>query len=408
MAKTVSKETTESAFGTEKDNMQGCYDAIDSCGKGFDKALTKMEGDLRTAQGGIAGWAADDVQVKLDDFLAEDMSPFLTAIKTDISGGSFLSLKNTAKQLITDLDNCKKAKKAWEDAKTTLSKTPKTIKERKANNTNWAPSYQGGQNPNTADYGFHEEEKANPDYATAEKAAKDAERTLENYCQTANNHFSELTQFTFKKPNPAGGSGATGTGGENQTPPANPDPPENPDTPLTTEPTGYQDVYTGDFMPRRSHLTMDESLGAFIIQDESHYATLYIDDGTGSMTVIELGDVSGCDSVIFFDKIREGDGDEGLKLIQAIEERQLGPLGSGSWLNGSREEAVHYEVPGQITFTTDASGNPVPQIVYPEGSQPYQSDYTMDANAVADACLAGGGEHMDHIPSYDDITNGTY
>ena len=225
MAKTVSKETTESAFGTEKDNMQGCYDAIDSCGKGFDKALAKMEGDLTTAQGGIAGWAADDVQVKLDDFLTEEMSPFLTAIKTDISGGSFLSLKNTAKQLITDLDNCKKAKKAWEDAKTTLSKTPKTIKERKANNANWAPSYQGGQNPNNADYGFHEEEKANPDYATAEKAAKDAERTLENYCQTANNHFSELTQFTFKKPNPAGGSGGTGTGGGNQTPPANPEPP---------------------------------------------------------------------------------------------------------------------------------------------------------------------------------------
>lgn len=207
----VTKDTTEATYDTEISNISAFSDALkNSANQSFIPALDTVDTNLTDAGSLIAGWAADDVQVKLDDFLTDELVPGVNAIRTDLTGGSFNGMASTAKQLETDLANCKTAKKDWEDAKTAAN-TAKTTYD------NTKSTIEGETHGN-----YTQSDKPNPKkkenkekWEAAVATAGTKEKTLEGYLKTANSNFDALKTYAFSLT----GEGNSG-GGEEASAPA--------------------------------------------------------------------------------------------------------------------------------------------------------------------------------------------
>ena len=76
----VTKETSESEFQTQKDKIDECKSALNSAKGTFTTALGTARSNVSTALSGISAWAADDVQVKLDDFCVNELQAGIDAI----------------------------------------------------------------------------------------------------------------------------------------------------------------------------------------------------------------------------------------------------------------------------------------------------------------------------------------
>ena len=229
MAKYVNMETSIETYDTEITKAGEFYTAMGTQESYFNEGLSSI-GDYVTTSGGLMGsWAADDVQTKFQDFITNDVTKTKEDISSNLSGGSFLSLKNTVKQVKTDLTNCKAAKKAYDDAvldykaeKEKYESLPAEVP--KDYHGNYQPS---GTQPNPA------KAAAKDLMDAAEATMKTCKQTLANKVNTTNTHFTELTQFVY---NGAATAGSNGNGGAQ--------------TPGTTEPAETQEptVREGDIV----------------------------------------------------------------------------------------------------------------------------------------------------------------
>lgn len=206
MSRSVSKETSESKFQEEKTNIDNFKTALGSTKGTYTGALATISNNVTLAAQGISGWAADDVQVKLDDFIADTLQPGIEAIENDITGGSYNGMVTTTGTLSTELAECKTLKKQWEDAKvaadtakTTYDNTKSTIEGETHGN------YTQPDKPNPA------KAENKKKWEAAVKTRDDLETSLEEKCKSVNDNFTKLTTYTFSFSASSGGS----TGGDN-------------------------------------------------------------------------------------------------------------------------------------------------------------------------------------------------
>ena len=215
MAKSVNMETTAATYDTEITKAGEFYDAMGTQEGYFNEGLSLI-GDYTTTAGGLMGsWAADDVQTKFQDFITNDVTKTKEDISSNLSGGSFLSLKNTVNQVKNDLTECKDAKQKYDAALKAVDSAQKAY-----NDAQQATARASAENKEAAK-DYESAKKTALDEANA--AAKTAKSTLASKVNTTNTHFTELTQFVYNGAGPAGSNGGS-TGGQNPAPPTTAEP----------------------------------------------------------------------------------------------------------------------------------------------------------------------------------------
>ena len=213
MPKRVGIEWEESQYTTEASNLESFHSAMESTGSQFTSQVETSNSNLDTAMSSVEGsWSDDDVFSKLKSMVNDTLKDGLEKIDTDVTSGSFLSLKNTVNLCKTCMDNCKQAKHNYDVAKNLFDRTSptKTVDD---------PDNPGKKK--TVD---------NDLYDTRQADAEKKLNILKNKVASANTHLYELAQFAFGGPsskNNIGGQSTTGAGGIGATPQS--------DTPSTPE-----------------------------------------------------------------------------------------------------------------------------------------------------------------------------
>ena len=256
MAKSVNMETTAATYDTEITKAGEFYDAMGTQESYFNEGLSSI-GDYVTTSGGLMGsWAADDVQTKFQDFITNDVTKTKEDISSNLSGGSFLSLKNTVNQVKNDLTECKDAKQKYDAALKAVDSAQKAY-----NDAQQATARASAENKEAAK-DYESAKKTALDEANA--AAKTAKSTLASKVNTTNTHFTELTQFVY---NGAGPAGSNGNGGAETPAPPTTSEPETAE-PDTTEPENtVPDSWTNE---------IPDNIGK-----DGYYPDIYIDPSHG-------------------------------------------------------------------------------------------------------------------------------
>ena len=205
--KNVNIATTIATYDTEITKAGEFYDAMGTQEGYFNEGLSLI-GDYTTTAGGLMGsWAADDVQTKFQDFITNDVTKTKEDISSNLSGGSFLSLKNTVNQVKNDLTNCKDAKQKYEDALKAVDSA------QSAYNSAQIATARASEENKAAAKSYERSKKTDLDNANADASSK--KTILLNRIDTTNTHFTELTQFVY---NGAGPAGSSGNGGQTPAP----------------------------------------------------------------------------------------------------------------------------------------------------------------------------------------------
>ena len=205
MPKRVGIEWEESQYTTEASNLESFHSAMESTGSQFTSQVETSNANLDTAISSVEGsWSDDDVFSKLKSMVDKTLKGGLQSIDTDVTSGSFLSLKNTVNLCKTCMDNCKQAKHDYDTAKNLFEHTSSTKEVDDPDNPGKKKTVH------------------NDDYDTRQADVEKKLNILKNKVTSANTHLYELAQFAFGGPsskNNIGGESTTGAGGIGATPP---------------------------------------------------------------------------------------------------------------------------------------------------------------------------------------------
>ena len=232
-------------------------------------------------------------------------------------------------------------------------------------------------------------------YYSAKNDKEATEKALDGHIATANSLIAKYPNIHF---NGAGYQIDASSGGDSDQGGSN--------IPGEGDTFVIKDVYTNNGY-NRSHMIVDPVTGNWIIIDQSHYATLYVNNGDDTVTIVQLGDCYGEDCVEIFNYLKTN-GNDADSLATSLDERSFanGDRPSATWLNGDISEAVTYDVPATVTYEQGPNGEPIPVVSF--DSDVETGDYTVDSNTVAQAYLNGETGENDGTPrSYQELLNGS-